>query len=509
MIERDRDRLHAAARHRRAAAVRAAITCCATVALVSAPRLVHAQSGSDASADASADGGAPTVGSGECRAGAIDCVSAPIEFRRRQGLPVELDWDTNWVPAGSPVQVRFRAAFVGHTEVRLGGALAASWHRAFDVETPPGPAASGLIETDYGIVLSARVRLHLEVTGRTFDWEGNIPYVPRVDFRATARSNIDPWSWSRSSVRGMTMRQHLADVALTDAIISIPGISGGLSFDAAASLETGYRSTRISFAPAPDSITESVSRIAMPFPGGELAEFRPRLEGVLDQRITVTVTPSLYVSLLGRRWMIPIVDVPVPIDTGSRPWLFDPQRVEFAMPDLAPLPSVIDFGDVVVGESATRSISADNRGGRRLLLDRSTDIDSTPFSWTMPRVEISPRGLRSLEMTFAPAREGGFDVRVPLLTSDPDAPTVYVTARGRGVLRSMPMDAGSLPDSGPDASDGFTVGSEPRGDGRVGPQVTMSGGCGCAVPTRSSTPRWPLTLSLLAAVAVLARRRGR
>lgn len=456
--------------------------------------------------DASADGGASPVETNPCRAGAIDCVSAPIEFRRREGLPVELDWDTNWVPAGSPVQVRFRAAFVGHTEVRLGGSLGASWHRAFDVEAPPGAPASGLIETDYGIVLSARVRLRLEVTGRTIEWEGNVPYVPRVDFRATARANIDPWAWSRASVRGTTMRQHLADVDLTESLIPIPGISGGLSFDASASLETGYRSTRISFAPAPDAITESVQRIALPFAGGALVELHPRLEGVLDQNITLTVIPSIFVELAGRRWMVPIFSVPVPIDTGARPWLFDAQRVEFAMPDLAPLPAVIDFGNVIVGDTATRSISADNRGGRRLIVTRSTDIDTAPYAWVAPRVEIAPRGLQSIEMSFAPTAEGAIETRVPLLTSDPDAPTVYVTARGRGVARPI-LDAGVSVDAGVDVpSDARPVGAEPRGDAS-GTGVAMNGGCGCSTPARSRSTGWPVAATLLAAAMVVRRRK--
>jgi hypothetical protein len=112
----------------------------------------------------------------------------------------------------------------------------------FTVQAPPGAAQSALLESDYGLVISARVRLHLDVGGTTRDWEGNIPYVPQVDFRATGRGNFDPWAWRRTSVRGTTASQHIADVSLTDSLIPIPGISGGLSFDGRASLETASRS---------------------------------------------------------------------------------------------------------------------------------------------------------------------------------------------------------------------------------------------------------------------------
>lgn len=483
---------------------RALVTHAVASALTVHTAIASAQGMSDAAArDASSsEGGAPIVEHASCRPEALGCASAPIEFRRREGLPVELDWDTSWVPAGSPVQVRFRAAFVGHTEVRLGGALDASWPRSIELEAQPGEPMSGLLASDYGVQLLARVRLHLEVSGRTFDWEGNIPYVPRVDFRATARANIDPWAWRRTTVRGMTLRQRLADVPLTDAIIAIPGISGGLSFEASAALETGYQSTRISFAPATDAITESVSRITLPFAGGALVEYHPRLEGLLDQTITITVTPSLYVELLGRRWTIPVVDVPVPIRTPPRPWLFDAQRVAFELPDIAPLPSVVDFGEVLVGETRTQSVSVDNRGGATLVLLRSTDVDTAPFRWVEPRIEIPARGFRAVEMAFAPEREGAIELRVPLVTSDPDRPTVFITARGRGVARASLPDA-SLPDASADV-----VSTRDAADASS-PGAAMTGGCGCATPARAPSERpLPLVLSL-SLTALVARRRGR
>lgn len=455
----------------------------------------------------SGDGGADAaVPARACVAGALGCQVAPIEFVKREGLPVEFDYDTSWIPAGSPVQVRLRAAFVGHTQVRVGGSLAASWPRAMSVAAPPGPAQSASIESDYGIVFRSSVRLHLVIGATTYDWEGNVPFVPQVDFRSNARGNFDPWGWSRTSVRGSTMRQRIADISLTDSIIPIPGISGGLSFSASAALETGYRSTRISFAPAPDAITESVERITLPFEGGAFVELAPRLEGLLDQSVTITVTPSLYVSLLGRRWDIPIVDVPVPINTPARPWLFDPQRVRFELPDIAPLPSVIEFGDVFVGESATRSVTVDNRGGAPLEVQRSTDIDSAPFAWVEPRIAVPVRAMRAVEMRFAPAAEGPFETRVPLVTSDPDTPTVYITARGRGVARPVVLDA-----SAPDASDASLRDSAPDATTDAGRSWVISGdGCACSAPANTrarGSSRWiALSLTALALVARRARR---
>lgn len=471
-----------------------------TLALTAAP--AHAQDGGSDAGDASDGGAAPGR---SCPSGALQCDSAPIQFVRRQGLPVELDFDTSWVPASSPVQVRVRAAFVGHTEVRAGGSLDVSWPRAMQLEAPPGPAMSGVLESDYGIVFTARVRIHVTISGTTYDWEGNVPYVPQVDFRSTARGNFDPWAWRRTSVRGTTMQQRIADVSLTDSLIPIPGISGGLSFSARAALETGYRSTRISFAPATDAITESVARVTLPFAGGAIAEFSPRLEGEVDQRVDLTITPSLYISLLGRRWDIPIVDVPVPINTGARPWLFDPQTVRFSLPDIAPLPSVIDFGDVTVGESKTESVTIDNRGGASLALLRSTDINSAPFAWELPRIEIPFRSMRAVEMRFAPTSVGAFETRVPLVTSDPDSPTVYITARGRGVMAIPSMPDASAPDATPDAS------ADAAAPDAATPPLLLSGdgACACSVAARPTQNRLAPLAALASLALALASRRAR
>jgi hypothetical protein len=194
----------------------------------------------------------------------------------------------------------------------------------------------------------------------------------------------------------------------------------------------------------------------------------------------------------------------VPIRTPPRPWLFDAQRVAFELPDIAPLPSVIDFGEVFVGESRTQSISIDNRGGAALVLLRSTDVDTAPFRWVEPRLEVPARGFRAVEMAFTPAREGAIELRVPLVTSDPDRPTVFVTARGRGVARA------SLPDASlPDASADVVTPRDAADAANSG--VAMTGGCGCKTPAQARSPsERPLLLVLsLSLTALVTGRRAR
>ncbi|MDP3275058.1 MAG: hypothetical protein Q8Q09_07660 [Deltaproteobacteria bacterium] len=471
------------------------------------PRIALAQQ------DAGPEAGSPDAGPPDamCPAGAWDCVQAPVAFVRREGLSSTPMVDTGWVPASAPVQVRFVAAIAGHTEVRLGGSLAASWPRAMTVRMPEGPPGSGLLESDYGLQISARVRLTLDVGGRMFRWEGNVPYVPRVDFRATARSMIDPWAFTRVSARGMTARARVADVPLTDALISIPGISGGLAFDVRADLETGYRSLQLTFEGPPDALTAAVSQVTLPFAGGPLVELAPRVEGELDQRIGMTLYPALYVELLGRRFMLDIVDIPVTIPVGPRPWIFDRQRVRFDLPDIAPVPSIVDFGTVEVDTTAVRTVPIENTGGRALSVGASMDVRTAPFAWvSADRITLPPRSSRPIELQFSPTSVGDFSERIPLLTSDPDSPTVYLTARGRAV-RTVPADGTQVdatqdavtrdasPEAAPDASAPTWI-------------ATGNGGCACRTsPTHKSRSHEDLRgLGVLCAiVAITAQRRPR
>ena len=92
------------------------------------------------------------------------------------------------------------------------------------------------------------------------------------------------------------MRQHLADIPLTDAFISIPGIEGGLSFDAQADLATNYRSTQITFGGDADPLTATVDHTLAYFAAGPSVDYFPRLEGRLDQTITLRITSPVSIA---------------------------------------------------------------------------------------------------------------------------------------------------------------------------------------------------------------------
>lgn len=444
---------------------------------------------------------------GACGEGFVGCASAPVAFRHRVGLPINIDLDTGWVPAGLPVQARFRAALVGGTEVAMNGQLVAGWPTPMALELR-GDENGGRLALDYGVQLNARVRLNLDTGVGSANWEGAIPYVPMIDFRATAMSPFTPWAWAPPvAVRGMTARQRVADIPLTDALIRIPGISGGFTIDISAEIEATWQSRRVTFGLDADPITPTMPRTQGRFSAGAVAEYSPRMEGEMAHTGTLHVYPSLYVSLLGRRWSLQVADIPIPLGPFRTDVVTDPSVARLALPDIAGTIDALDFGEVPLGQSSERVLPIANTGeGAGSIVG----VDGFgPFSAPTRRGMLPPRSRAMLVLTFTPVAPGVTEGEVVVNTSDPDSPRVRVRVRGVGLPGMQVTDAGVTEDRPRAAADA----SMPVDDAGVvsGFVAENPSGCGCSVPgtSRRPGPATALALALGATIALRRRRFGR
>jgi len=439
---------------------------------------------------------------GTCRGSDfVGCAQAPVRFAHREGLPVEVDIDTGWQPPSGPVQVRFRAALVGHTEVRLAGMMEGGWPEPMQLSMY-GDRQGGTLETDWGVQLSARIRLSLELEGRPIGWEGNVPYVPQIDFRATGRTVFDPWAWDEVRAAGSTMRVRIADVPLTDAIVRIPGVSGGLTFEADAEIDAGWRSVRFDFGLDADPITRTQSRVLGLFQAGPFVEYQPVLEGVMSYRGAVRVYPALYVSLAGRRWTLDIAELPIRLGPFPRNVRTAPSVARLSLPDLSVDAEVLDFGDVPVGTTVERSITVRNDGEG---LGNILGVEGEgPFAATVGATTLPERSRGTVVATFSPVRPGYAQGFVVVRGNDPDTPRLRVLARGTGVGMEMitpPDDAGVPREDGGVADDG--------GDGLT---ALDDGGCSCRVvggETGLTGRGWGVWAMGLAGLVATRRRRRR
>jgi hypothetical protein len=321
-----------------------------------------------------------------------------------------------------------------------------------------------------------------------------------IDFRAMAQRTFDPWGWSPVTAEGRTARVRVADVPITDAIVRIPGISGGFTFEAAGDVSAAYRSTRFTFGTAAEPLDAMNTRTLAVFNAGPFVEYQPRLEGDLAYRGAIHIYPGLYVSLAGRRWMLDLVDLPIPIGPFPRQVLFDPAVAHLGLPDVRAVSDVVDFGDVDVGRMSERTVEIRNDGeGDGRVLGAAVEA---PFGVVTRVTSLPVRSRSSFIASFTPVRPGPITGELVITTNDPDTPRVRVRLRANGVATLMPPvvdDAGFVDD----------VADAGVADGSVAPPSgAQDGSCGCRVqstPAGDGAGAW----WLFAGATLLARRRAR
>ncbi|WP_437781403.1 choice-of-anchor D domain-containing protein [Sorangium sp. So ce1097] len=384
------------------------------------------------------------------------CQRASVAFQRREAIPLELDFETGWIPPSSPLQVSLRAAVFANTEVSLSGALEATWPEALSL-TAPGDQGGGVFACDYGLDVSAQGRINVSVLGQDIDWTGDIPYVPQIDFQVHTREAFDAWGWAPGiTLASSTAAQRLASVSLADIIGSIPGIDGRFELDVALDVAAHYATHRVALetleqttVPGGD-ITPENGASSMEYLGGPSVELNVRPEGSVRYEGTLHLIPAFSVSLLGREWSIPIADIPLAFPVTERDWLFEGERVRVPLPDLALDRREIDFGAVEVGQANAEIVRLSNAGEALLDVAVTTD-DAESFELVDEALEIEAETDIDLLIRFAPKAAGEFTATVLVASNDPDAPEQAITVRGVGIARpEEPQDGGEPPaqDSG-------------------------------------------------------------
>ena len=102
-------------------------------------------------------------------------------------------------------------------------------------------------------------------------------------------------------------------------------------------------------------------------------------------------------------------------------------------------PSSIDFGDVIVGETAERTLMISNDGTDDLIISE-IDLDNRAFAVDQTSLTISGGSASSVTVSFTPGAEGLISGTLTITSNDPDEPTVDVPLSGNGA--GMDIEAG-------------------------------------------------------------------
>ena len=427
----------------------------------------------------------------ECSPAAVGCHVEDVDFEHRDGLFDSVDFDTGWVPAGSPLQVRFGVMLGGATRVEMGGTSRTSWPPALE-EAVFGREGTGRLAMDFGIEVIARIRFDVEVAGTRYMWEGDIPTAGfPTDLRVADEATFDPFLLPDAepvSVADMTGDIPVIRADLGGGLIPIPGIRGGFVLNVIGTLSAAYRTDRIVVGDAVEPITaEGGTTVVRADPDapelGGFKDVRITPEGTIAYEGTITLAPSLFIQIAGSRWDLPIAEVDVPIADLDSNTEFNTAEVHVALPDIRVDPTSLEFEATGVGDAAELLLTVHNDGEAPLEVEIREP--AAPFTAGTAMVTIPPSSSNRVAIGFEPFTAGDREAVLFLASNDPDEPLVTVQLRGSGFGAA---DAG-VADGGVDEG---------------GPAT--DGGCGCRAAGGGSAPPAAL-LGLLALALTRGRRR--
>ncbi len=433
-----------------------------------------------------------------CPPEVVGCHAEDADWAYAASLFDTVDFDTGWVPSSSPIQLRFTFHLAGATEVDVGGTPTTSWPAPLE-QRVPGREGTGYLSSDYGLEIRLYFRFSVTVAGVSYRFEDeiDIPYIP-MDFRAFGETGWDPWLFPPAEPAQVSDRTEpitLVDVGL-GSIVPIPGVGGGLRVDSDLQLDTSYQTLRIVLDEGDSAdITMNDGFSILPPTGstanyGAFRDVPVHPEGVLDYVLSLNFVPTLYLEILTSTFTFPVATLPVQLADLMEDVVFDDVVVHVPLPDVDIRPRMVEFGDVLVGETATELLTIENAGEAEL--EVLFDPAPSPFRAPTELVTVPPMSSRRVEVHFEPTEAGPVGGMLLAATNDPDTPTVLIQLRGNGEEAPMP-DAGMAPDMFV-AEDAGTPGG------------LAGGSCGCRT-AGSRGPGAPLAFAGLLVGLVAWRRR--
>ncbi len=366
------------------------------------------------------------------------CKTAPITFSRSDTLPIEWSFDTGWVPANSPLQLHLWAGVYANTRVGLTGSLETSWPDALVLRTP-GKLDGGLVAFHYGAELGAQAKIHVTIAGKNYDWTGDVPYIPQFDFQVEGEQVFDTWGYDPGvTLSSKTMPVTIIQVGIGDIVGgSIPGIDGGILVDLAMELAATYKTERMVIETADGNpvsggdITTPDGETSTKYLNGPAIDLDVHPEGTVDYDGVIHLIPAFWVELLGKKWNIPIVDIPIAFPITQTKWVFDKQRVHVPLPDVVVSVSEIDFGDVEVGQKALTGFGIWNAGEARA---KVTFVSSSPDlfpAWDLS-ADVDTGITFDSAIRFIPTQNGPFEATLFVASNDPNDAVQKITLKGVG-----------------------------------------------------------------------------
>jgi MYXO-CTERM domain-containing protein len=438
------------------------LVCCCLGLLAAAPGLAYAQ---DAGVD---DGGAPDAGD----ASPVE----PLDYPEQVRTPIRFEYeslaveglcdippvDTGWVPANSPIQVRFTFGISCGYHILMDGYAVGSW------PDRPGPQLSfrgqslgGFYEMSYTLDFDVSVRLDVEIAGVQITEEIDIPYVPDLHFGLYDKKRFTPFLLLGNPERPFEIQDdipytHIIRIDLLQLMgTNIPSDLLGVYLDIYLSgyagsrfegrrilVETNQSNPEFTFPPLEFTI-ENEQKWLPTNPADATPMSRATYEGAATHYAAVSVFPEVTLELMGNQFMnLPLFEIPFPLPDTDEYWIFDPVSFGLGLPNLFTAERMV-VGAAEIGDEVEGHLTIQNTGGH--LLRGEAHVDPPFYVPYPPRFEVAPDGAVYLPVMFRPTLPGLATGDLILYSNDPNESPKIVRLEGigceEGGVCEVPEDA--------------------------------------------------------------------
>jgi MYXO-CTERM domain-containing protein len=356
--------------------------------------------------------------------------------------PVE--YDSGWVPSGSPVAVAFRINAEGGAYAQMDGETSLTWPTAL-TQSFTAYEEGGLFALDASIVAS--VDMKIDLWG--IYWEDALAEAGDSFY---GEASFTPWLLPGGELESVEAAAEGTDRELFNLeydIFSGVGIylKGALRPDARASL----RGVRFS---AGDGVAEEDgATILHEIPDTSGRNLYTTLTTAFTAGLDLVIVPTFGVcaSVFGC-YDVASFDIPVPLIDAEGEHDLPSALTTFPLPRLTIAATTHSFGEVEIGQIATWALAIGNEGDQVLEGIVGT-YGPGEFTVFPGQIYVAPGGLDGVVVTFAPTVEGVQEIELVLVSSDPAQPELRLTVSGAGVAPPMPVISSEVGTCGCAASD--------------------------------------------------------
>lgn len=271
---------------------------------------------------------------------------APLHMQQLVGLD-DFTFDTDWFPQDAPLQLRLIAHGGNSVNISMPGQGRYDW----DAETIDflGDPDAGLLAVDIGLTLDAKIRF--DVLG--IQWESDIlgPY----DYAVIADDGFTPYLLPGNPERPVSIDDETDPVTFVSVPVTpdIVVAAGNLDIDAyviVAATLAGDSIEATTLEPAPQLATvlaegEAVSLPAGPGPLPDPLAVDGTLVCELTTDITVVLKPTLVMEILGQKFEIADIEIPIDLPPFADQIRFDAVAMSFPRPPPPPPDPETSDGD--------------------------------------------------------------------------------------------------------------------------------------------------------------------